>query len=321
MGPMFRYERPQKGRYRQFHQVDVEALGYPGPDVDIELILMTARLWRVLGLRGLQLNLNSLGTPESRVVYRAKLVEYFRAHAAELDADSMRRLDGNPLRILDSKNPALATVIAGAPLITDHLDPESAAHFATLCAQLTAAGVEFVVNPRLVRGLDYYSRTVFEWVTTDLGSQDAVCSGGRYDGLVAQLGGEAVPAIGWALGEERIVELMRLQGLAQDAGSPDVYLVLAGTAAEAVGLGLAESIRDGAPGVRVETNCGGGSFKSQLKRADKSGARVAVIVGDDEASRRVVAVKALRGVAAAQREVSFDQLAAELGRELQAQPA
>jgi histidyl-tRNA synthetase len=282
---------------------------------------MTARLWRVLGLRGLKLHLNSLGTPASRVVYRAKLVEYFRAHAAVLDADSTRRLEGNPLRILDSKNPAMAAVIAGAPLITDYLDAESAAHFATLCSQLAEAGIDFLVNPRLVRGLDYYSRTVFEWVTTDLGSQDAVCSGGRYDGLVAQLGGEAVPATGWALGEERIVELMRLQGLTRDEGSPDVYLVLAGPAAEAAGLGLAERIRDGAPGLRVETNCGGGSFKSQLKRADRSGARLAVIVGDDEASRRVAAVKALRGQEAAQREVAFDELAAELGRELLAQTA
>jgi len=317
MGPMFRYERPQKGRYRQFHQIDVEALGFPGPDVDAELILMTARLWRRLGLRGLRLNLNSLGTPASRAAYRARLLHYLELHRDKLDADSVRRLDGNPLRILDSKNPALTDVIAGAPSITDHLDPESAAHFATLCAQLEAAGVDFLVNPRLVRGLDYYSRTVFEWVTTDLGSQDAVCSGGRYDGLVAQLGGEAVPAIGWALGEERIVELMRLQGLATDAGSPDVYIVLAGPAAEAAGIGLAERIRDGAPGLRVETNCGGGSFKSQLKRADRSGARYAVIVGDDEAARQVAAVKALRGAESAQREVTFEQLAAELGRELQ----
>jgi histidyl-tRNA synthetase len=321
MGPMFRYERPQKGRYRQFHQIDAEALGYAGPDVDVELILMTARLWRRLGLRGLKLNLNSLGTPESRVVYRAKLVEYFRARADQLDADSTRRLDGNPLRILDSKNPAMAQLIADAPSITDHLDPESAAHFATLCARLREAGVDFVVNPRLVRGLDYYSRTVFEWVTTDLGSQDAVCSGGRYDGLVAQLGGDPVPAIGWALGEERIVELMRLQGLVTDEGSPDVYLVLAGDAAEAAGVGLAERIRDAAPGLRLETNCGGGSFKSQLKRADKSGARYAVIVGDDEAARQVAALKPLRGAEAAQREVSFADLPAALGRELQARPA
>ncbi len=321
MGPMFRYERPQKGRYRQFHQIDVEALGFPGPDVDVELILMTARLWRRLGLRGLKLHLNSLGTPESRAVYRRQLVEYFRAHADLLDADSTRRLEGNPLRILDSKNPAMAQLLADAPSITDHLDPESALHFATLCTQLRQAGVDFIVNPRLVRGLDYYSRTVFEWVTSDLGSQDAVCSGGRYDGLVAQLGGDAVPAIGWALGQERIVELMRLQGLVTNEGSPDVYVVLAGAAAETAGLSLAERIRDDVPGLRVETNCGGGSFKSQLKRADKSGARVAVIVGDDEAARQVAAVKTLRGGEAAQREVAFDALAVELTRQLQTRPA
>jgi histidyl-tRNA synthetase len=321
MGPMFRYERPQKGRYRQFHQIDAEALGFPGPDVDVELILMTARLWRRLGLRGLKLHLNSLGTPESRVVYRARLVEYLQGHAEQLDADSQRRLGGNPLRILDSKNPAMAALIAAAPVITDHLDSESAAHFATLCSQLQQAGVDFVVNPRLVRGLDYYSRTVFEWVTTDLGAQDAVCSGGRYDGLVAQLGGDAVPAIGWALGEERIVELMRLQGLVTEAGSPDVYIVLAGPAAEAAGLGLAERIRDSAPELRIETNCGGGSFKSQLKRADKSGARVAVIVGEDEASRGMAALKPLRGIDVAQRNVAFGELAAELRREMLTKPA
>ncbi|HEX5650699.1 MAG TPA: histidine--tRNA ligase [Steroidobacteraceae bacterium] len=320
MGPMFRYERPQKGRYRQFHQIDAEALGFPGPDVDAELILMTARMWRRLGLRGLRLNLNSLGTPESRAVYRARLVDYFQAHASVLDADSARRLDGNPLRILDSKNPAMAEVVARAPSITDHLDPESAEHFATLQAQLSAAGVEFVVNPRLVRGLDYYSRTVFEWITTDLGSQDAVCSGGRYDGLVAQLGGEPAPAIGWALGEERIVELMRLQGLVGNEGRPDIYLVLAGAAADAVGLGLAERLRDAGRGLRVETNCGGGSFKSQLKRADKSGARYAVIVGDDEVAKRVAAVKSLRGEGE-QREIAFDDLAVELSRALEPETA
>ena len=214
MGPMFRYERPQKGRYRQFHQIDVEALGFEGPDVDAELILMSARLWRRLGIGGVSLQLNSLGTPESRATYREQLVEYFRRHETSLDEDSRRRLDGNPLRILDSKNPAMREVVAGAPLITDHLDPDSAEHFDRLRAQLDDAGLAYTVNPRLVRGLDYYSRTVFEWITSDLGSQDAVCSGGRYDGLVAQLGGEPVPAIGWALGEERVVELMRLQGRA-----------------------------------------------------------------------------------------------------------
>jgi len=312
MGPMFRYERPQKGRYRQFHQIDVEALGFPGPDVDAEIILLTARMWRRLGLRGLALNLNSLGTPESRRDYRAKLVAYFQEHLAELDEDSRRRLDGNPLRILDSKNPALAGVIEGAPRLTDNLDAESAAHFARLRSHLDAAGIPYVINPRLVRGLDYYSRTVFEWVTTDLGSQDAVCSGGRYDGLVAQLGGDPVPAIGWALGEERIVELMRLQQLVADEGRPDVYLVLAGDAADALGLGLAEQLRDAVPGLKVEANCGGGSFKSQLKRADRSGARFAVIVGDDEAARQVAALKPLRD-GSAQREVAL----AELGNELQ----
>ncbi len=320
MGPMFRYERPQKGRYRQFHQIDVEALGFAGPDVDVELILMTARMWRRLGLRGLRLNLNSLGTPESRAIYRARLVEYFRARPQLLDADSTRRLDGNPLRILDSKNPQLAELIRGAPSITEHLDAESATHFATVCERLRDAGIEYVVNPRLVRGLDYYSRTVFEWVTTDLGSQDAVCSGGRYDGLVAQLGGEPTPAIGWALGEERIVELMRLQGLASDEGGTDVYLVLAGAAAESAGTALAEALRDAHPALRVEANSGGGSFKSQLKRADRSGARFAVIVGDDEVARRVAAVKALRGEEP-QRDVPFDGLGAELARLMGRDPA
>jgi histidyl-tRNA synthetase len=311
MGPMFRYERPQKGRYRQFHQIDVEALGFPGPDVDAELILMTARMWRRLGLSGLTLNLNSLGTPESRRDYRAKLVAHFQGHLDALDEDSRRRLDGNPLRILDSKNPAMAAVIAGAPLITDHLDPESAEHFGRLRAHLDAAGIAYVVNPRLVRGLDYYSRTVFEWVTTDLGSQDAVCSGGRYDGLVAQLGGDPVPAVGWAMGQERIVEIMRLQQLVTAEGRPDVYLVLAGTAAEALGLGLAEQLRDALPGLKVEANCGGGSFKSQMKRADRSGARYAVIVGDDEAARQAAALKSLRDESG-QREVAL----ADLGNEI-----
>jgi histidyl-tRNA synthetase len=311
MGPMFRYERPQKGRYRQFHQIDVEALGFAGPDVDAELIMMTARIWRRLGLRGLKLNLNSLGTPESRRGYRARLVEYFQSHFDVLDEDSRRRLEGNPLRILDSKNPAMAAVIATAPLITDYLDPESAEHLRTLCLQLDAVGIEYTINPRLVRGLDYYSRTVFEWVTTDLGSQDAVCSGGRYDGLIAQLGGESAPAIGWALGEERIVELMRLQQLVTDAEQPDVYFVLAGEAAEIEGLRLAERLRDALPELRIETNCGGGSFKSQMKRADRSGARFAVILGEDEVARQVAGLKSLRGTEG-QREVLLTELAAQL---------
>jgi len=311
MGPMFRYERPQKGRYRQFHQIDVEALGFEGPDVDAELILMSARLWRRLGIGGLSLQLNSLGTPESRAAYRGKLVEYFRRHEQSLDEDSRRRLEGNPMRILDSKNPAMREVVAGAPLITDHLDPASAEHFAALRAQLDGAGVAYTVNPRLVRGLDYYSRTVFEWITSDLGAQDAVCSGGRYDGLVAQLGGEPVPAIGWALGEERVVELMRLQGQAGAESAVDVYLALAGAAAERAGLQLAERLRDALPGLRVETNCGGGSFKSQLKRADRSGARLAVILGDDELARGVATVKPLRETKE-QHQVPLDELPAAL---------
>jgi histidyl-tRNA synthetase len=312
-GPMFRYERPQKGRYRQFHQIDVEALGYPGPDVDAELILMSARIWRRLGLDGLSLSLNSLGTPESRRGYRQTLVDYFRSHTDQLDEDSQRRLDGNPLRILDSKNPQMRDVIAGAPLITDHLDAESAGHFARLRRDLDSAGIDYVVNPRLVRGLDYYSRTVFEWVTTELGSQDAVCSGGRYDGLVAQLGGESVPAIGWALGEERVVELLRVQNRIGDDTVADVYVVLAGAAAEQAGLPLAERIRDALPGVRVETNCGGGNFKSQLKRADRSGARYAVILGDAEMERRAAALKSLRDEAG-QRDIPLDTLIDELSR-------
>ncbi len=316
MGPMFRYERPQKGRYRQFHQIDVEALGFPGPDVDAELIMMSARIWRRLGLEGLKLNLNSLGTPQSRRVYREKLVEHFRRHESTLDEDSLRRLGGNPLRILDTKNPAMREVVAGAPLITDHLDPESDGHFARLRAELDAVGIPYVLNPRLVRGLDYYSRTVFEWVTSDLGSQDAVCSGGRYDGLVAQLGGEAVPAIGWALGEERIVELMRLKQLAGNESAPDVYLVLAGAAAEGLGLRIAEQLRDAVAGLKVETNCGGGGFKSQLKRADRSGARYAVILGDEEVARGVAAVKALRDESG-QREVPLAGLAAELANTME----
>jgi histidyl-tRNA synthetase len=311
MGPMFRYERPQKGRYRQFHQIDVEALGFEGPDVDAELILMSARLWRRLGIGGLSLQLNSLGTPESRAAYRGKLVEYFRRHEQSLDEDSRRRLEGNPMRILDSKNPAMREVVAGAPLITDHLDPASAEHFAALRAQLDGAGVPYTVNPRLVRGLDYYSRTVFEWITSDLGAQDAVCSGGRYDGLVAQLGGEPVPAIGWALGEERVVELMRLQGQAGAESAVDVYLALAGAAAERAGLQLAERLRDALPGLRIETNCGGGSFKSQLKRADRSGARLALILGDDELARGVATLKPLRETTE-QHQVPLDQLPAAL---------
>ena len=291
-GPMFRYERPQKGRYRQFHQLGAEALGYAGPDVDAELILMSARLWRALGLDGLRLELNSLGTAASRQAYRALLVEYFGDHRASLDEDSQRRLGQNPLRILDSKNPEMQALIAGAPSLTDHLDEESAAHFAQLRATLEAAGVDYRVNPRLVRGLDYYSRTVFEWLTDRLGAQAAVCSGGRYDGLVEQLGGRPTPAIGWALGMERLVELV--QDSAPPPPAPHAYLVPLGGAAEQAALALAEALRDELGELRLVTHCGGGSLKSAMKKADRSGAELALILGEEELRQGVVVVKPLR---------------------------
>jgi histidyl-tRNA synthetase len=310
-GPMFRHERPQAGRYRQFHQVDCEAFGYEGPDIDAELIQISARLWRRLGIVDVRLRVNSLGTPESRRAYRAKLVDYFGGHRAALDADSLRRLESNPLRILDSKNPALAGVIAGAPLLTDHLDADSRAHFERFCALLEACGVPCEVDPRLVRGLDYYSRTVFEWTTRALGAQDAVCSGGRYDGLVAQLGGEPTPAVGWALGVERLVALLQAAGGPAPGSAPAVYLVLAGERAERAGMALAERLRDALPGAGVQVNMGGGSFKSQLKRADRSGAAVAVIVGDDETARGVAAVKPLRSETG-QQECAIGELPARI---------
>jgi histidyl-tRNA synthetase len=310
-GPMFRHEKPQRGRFRQFHQLDVEAFGYAGPDIDAELIMLSSRLLQAVGVDRVELNLNSLGTPGSRREYREKLVAYFSAHKPKLDPDSLRRLEGNPLRILDSKNPDLQDIIAAAPVLTDYLDEESRAHFSGLCRHLDAVGIKYVLNPRLVRGLDYYSHTVFEWVTTELGSQGAVCSGGRYDGLVTQLGGEPTPAIGWALGQERIVELLRVQGVNAAANAPDVYFVIAGQSAEAEGLRLSEKLRDNVPGIRIETNCGGGSFKSQMKRADKSGAAYALILGDTETERRIVGLKSLR-VEQPQVEVSWDVLATEL---------
>jgi histidyl-tRNA synthetase len=240
VGPMFRHERPQKGRYRQFYQVDVEAVGFPGPDADVELIAMTARLWRRLGIERVKLNINSLGTPESRRLYREKLVTYFREHESRLDGDSKRRLEGNPLRILDSKNPEMQEIVAGAPLLTDHLDPESREHFDTLCSSLREIGVAYHVNPRLVRGLDYYSRTVFEWITDALGAQDAVCSGGRYDGLIAQLGGEPTPGIGFAMGVERAVELLTQAQQVPAPGTADVYVVVNGARASATGPAIVE---------------------------------------------------------------------------------
>jgi histidyl-tRNA synthetase len=293
-GAMFRHERPQQGRYRQFHQIDVEAIGYPGPDVDAELIALSARLWRALQLDRVHLTINSLGTPASRQRYRERLVEYFRTHERALDEDSRRRLLGNPLRILDSKNPQMAALIEAAPLLSDYLDEESQLHFAELRAALESMNIPYVVNPRLVRGLDYYSRTVFEWITDALGAQDAVCSGGRYDGLIAQLGGEATPAIGFALGIERVVALLRQSGNPPRVSAPDVYLVVSGERAQRAALRLAEQLRDALPGHGVVLNLGGGNLKTQFRRADRSGARLAVILGDEELDRGVAAVKPLR---------------------------
>jgi histidyl-tRNA synthetase len=310
-GPMFRHERPQAGRYRQFSQIDVEALGFAGPDIDIEMIAMTARLWRQLGISRVQLKLNSLGTPDARRAYREHLVAYFTQHAAALDADSQRRLGGNPLRILDSKNPAMQAVISGAPLLTEHLDAESRAHFDALCATLAAMGIPYVIDPRLVRGLDYYSRTVFEWVTDALGSQNAICSGGRYDGLIDQLGGEHTPAIGFAMGVERVVALLRQGGQEFTRAAPQVYVVASGERATQVGLALVESLRDQLPALRFEMNQGGGNFKAQFRRADRCGAPLALILGDDELERGVAALKPLRQEGG-QQEVPLEELAARI---------
>jgi histidyl-tRNA synthetase len=291
---MFRYETPQAGRYRQFHQVDLEAVGYAGPDVDAELIALTARLWRNLGIERVHLQINSLGTAESRRAYRELLVQYFRGYESRLDDDSRRRLEGNPLRILDSKNPEMQELVAGAPLLTDHLDQESREHFDALCGMLRDIGVDYEINPRLVRGLDYYSRTVFEWINESSGAQNAVCSGGRYDGLIAQLGGEQTPAIGFAMGMERVVTLLMQAGQTPSPARPDVYVVLNGDRAAAMGLGLLERLRNELPRRRFEMNLGGGNFKTQFRRADRSAAPLALIVGDDELARGVVGMKPLR---------------------------
>jgi histidyl-tRNA synthetase len=302
-GPMFRHERPQKGRYRQFHQVGVEAMGFPGPDIDAEQLIMCRRLWRDLRLEGVRLELNTLGSPDARGRYRARLVEYLEKYEASLDADSKRRLRSNPLRVLDSKNPAMQSIIGEAPKLTDDLDTASAASFAELQSRLEAANVAFVVNPKLVRGLDYYNGAVYEWVTDRLGAQGTVCAGGRYDGLIGQIGGKPAPACGFAMGTERLIALMKL-GDDKTADTADVYLVHQGAQADRVAAAIAERLRD--KGVSVLMHCGGGSFKSQMKKADASGARVAVILGDDEANAGEMTVKPLRE-GTAQARVSFDQ--------------
>lgn len=294
MGSMFRYERPQAGRYRQFHQLGVEAFGMPGPDIDAELILLSRRFWSALGIEAkLELQINSLGTTPERLAHRTDLVAYFRARRDQLDEDSQRRLETNPLRILDSKNPELQALIEAAPKLIDFLGEESRGRFERLQDQLSRCGLSFTVNPRLVRGLDYYSLTVFEWVTRELGAQGTVCGGGRYDGLVEQLGGKGATAIGLALGMERLISLVG-ESAAAKADTTDAYLICVGAEAEAAGLALAENLRDALPRLRLQANCGGGSFKSQFKRADRSGATVALILGDDEIQNGTVAVKKLR---------------------------
>ncbi len=300
-GPMFRHERPQKGRYRQFHQVGAEVFGLPGPDIDAEMILMTARVLRRLGLSDVRLEINSLGTAEARQAHRQLLVDYLCAHREALDEDSLRRLDTNPLRILDSKNPALQDLLTEAPRLLDHLDSESREHFEAVQEVLAGAGVRAEVNPRLVRGLDYYGRTVFEWITDRLGAQGTVLAGGRYDGLVEQIGGRPTPAIGFAAGVERLASLLEESGLAPEAPAPHACMVVAGEAAAAPALQLGEELRDALPGLRLEVNAGGGSFKSQFRRADRSGARVALVLGEAELARGEVGYKDLRSEAPQER--------------------
>jgi histidyl-tRNA synthetase len=293
IGPMFRHERPQKGRQRQFHQIGVEAFGMPGPDIDAENILMCARMWEELNLSGMTLQINTLGTPESRTHYRQILVDFFSDHQEQLDEDSQQRLHTNPLRILDSKNPEMQTLIQSAPTLDEYLDAESADHFAGLKLILDSASVSYEINPRLVRGLDYYSKTVFEWITDQLGAQGTVCAGGRYDGLVSHFGGHHTPAIGFAMGLERLIQLAG-EGAVNRDQTPHAYLILAGNDTISPGLKLAESMRDKIPGLSLVTHCGGGSIKSQFKKADKSGARLALILGDEELAEKSVSIKFLR---------------------------
>ena len=292
-GPMFRHEKPQRGRYRQFHQFGLEALGYGGPDVDAEQIVLTARLWRTLGLTDVELQINSLGDSATRANHRETLIAYFQAHHDKLGPDEQKRLHTNPLRILDSKNPALKDVIAAAPTLLASLDSASQEHFSALESLLRAAGISYTINPRLVRGLDYYNRTVFEWVTSKLGSQGTICAGGRYDGLIEQLGGKPTPGCGFAMGVERLVELMKESGLATDTPAPDAYLAYQGEGTGTAALVAAEALRDA--GLQVMLHAGGGGFKAQMKRADASNARYALLLGEDELKQGKFALKPLRG--------------------------
>jgi histidyl-tRNA synthetase len=308
MGPMFRHERPQKGRYRQFHQVGVEALGYAGPDIDAELIIMCQRLWDDLDLMGIKLEINSLGSPEERLKHRAELIAYFEAHQSQLDEDAKRRLHSNPLRILDTKNPAMQALVEAAPKLSDYLGEESLAHFTAIQDTLRAANIPFRINPRLVRGLDYYNLTVFEWVTDQLGAQGTVCAGGRYDGLIAQLAGKPAPAAGFAMGIERLMALWDAKKADALVDRVEVYIVHSGAGTQAAAFTLAERLRDG--GFATLMHCGGGSFKSQMKRADASGAMVALILGEDEVAAGEVTFKPLRG--GEQMRVSLDDVGEHL---------
>ncbi|EGQ8137076.1 histidine--tRNA ligase [Vibrio parahaemolyticus] len=296
MGPMFRHERPQKGRYRQFHQCGVEVFGLNGPDVDAELIMMTARLWRELGIdKHVRLELNSIGSQEDRTDYRTALVAFLEQHIDVLDEDCKRRMHTNPLRVLDTKNPDIQAILGDAPRLSEYLGEESKAHFAGLCELLDAAGIEYTVNERLVRGLDYYNRTVFEWITESLGAQGTVCGGGRYDGLVEQLGGKPTPAVGFAMGLERLVLMLETLELTDVRRSVDVYVVTAGEGTMMAGMKLAEQLREAISGVRVMNHFGGGNFKKQFKRADKVGAVVALVLGENEVADNTVVLKDLVG--------------------------
>ncbi len=315
IGPMFRRERPQKGRYRQFHQFGIEAIGWSSPDVDAEVILVARRLWQALGLDHLKLDINTLGSDEARASYRAALVEHLQANRDSLDADSLRRLEGNPLRVLDSKNPAMVEIVATAPDILDYLDASAREHFDSVCGHLSDAGVQFNVTPRLVRGLDYYTSTVFEWTTDRLGAQSAVCGGGRYDGLVETLGGKAVPAAGFAIGLERLIELIETdsEGTA-GAGGPDVFMASLDPAVHRQACKIAEKLRDA--GLAVTTGPGQAGARARLRQADRSGAAFAAIVGTDEMAAGEVSLKPLRG-AGEQERIAVDELAAVLVRRLQ----
>lgn len=294
MGPMFRHERPQKGRYRQFHQCGVEVFGLDGPDVDAELIMMTARLWRELGIdKHVRLELNSIGSLEARANYRTALIEYLEKYQDVLDEDCKRRMHTNPLRVLDTKNPDVQAILGDAPRLSDYLDDESTQHFKGLCELLDAAGIEYTVNERLVRGLDYYNRTVFEWITESLGAQGTVCGGGRYDGLVEQLGGKATPAVGFAMGLERLVLMMETLELTEVRRSVDVYMVTAGEGTTMAGMKLAEQLREQVSGIRIMNHFGGGNFKKQFKRADKVGAAIALVLGENEVADNTVVLKDL----------------------------